>query len=83
MNTRIWTEKDKWLDLKIIFKDYEKYRWQLYPKITEYFLDEKLFKRVTVNKIRTLSSLPLKRLKKQALNLKRSQTTTLKNDYAL
>ena len=84
LHSRIWSRKGAWLDLKIIFKNYEKYRWQLYPVITEYFLDEKLFKRVTVTKIRTLSTLPLKELKKQVLNLKQyQQTTSLSNDYAL
>jgi len=84
LHSRIWSGKNNWLDLKIIFKNYEKYRWQLYPTITEYFLDKKLFKRVTVTKIRTLSTLPLKELKKQANDIKRShQKTSLINDYAL
>jgi hypothetical protein len=38
---------------------------------------------MTVSKIRTLSRLPLKKLKKQALNLRRTNTATLQNDYAL
>jgi len=84
LHSRIWSEGNTWLDLKIIFKNYEKYRWQLYPKITEYFLDNKLFKRVTITNIRTLSTLPLKKIKKQAMNIKRShQKTSLINDYAL
>ena len=83
VHSKIWTGKERWLDLKIVYKKYEKYRWQLYPVITEYFLNEKLFKRVTVTKIRTLSKLPMKNLKKQALNLKFSQPAQLKNDYAL
>ena len=83
LHSRIWSVQNTWLNLKIIFKNYEKYRWQLYPKITEYFIDEKLIKRITVTKIRTLLKLPIKKLKKQAMNLKRSQTTSLINDYAL
>jgi len=83
LHSRIWAGNGNWLNLKIIFKNYEKYRWQLYPKITEFFLDEKLFKRVTVTKVRTLSKLPLKKLKKQAMSLKKSKTMSLKNDYGL
>ena len=83
LHSKIWTGQNTWLDLKIIFKNFENYRWQLYPTITEYFLNDKLIKKVTVTKIRTLSTLPIKKLKIQALNLKRSQYTSLINDYAL
>ena len=83
MHTKIWQEDGSSLDLTIVFKEYETYRWQTYAKVTEYYLDNRLFKRMTVSKIRTLSRLPLKKLKKQAFNLRRKHTATLQNDYAL
>ena len=83
MHNRIWQEDGSSLDLTIVFKKYETYRWQTYAKVTEYYLDKRLFKRMTVSKIRTLSRLSLKKLKKQALNLHRKHTVTLQNDYAL
>ena len=83
LHNRIWQEDGSSLDLTIVFKIYETYRWQTYAKVTEYYLNKRLFKRMTVSKIRTLSRLPLKKLKKQALNLRRKHTATLQNDYAL
>ena len=83
LHNKIWQEDGSSLDLTIIFTKYETYRWQTYAKVTEYYLDKRLFKRMTVSNIRTLSSLPLKKLKKQAFNLRRSNTATLQNDYAL
>ena len=84
MHNRIWQEDGSSLDLTIVFKKYETYRWQTYAKVTEYFFDKKLFKRMTVSKIRTLSRLPVKKLKKQAFILRRANNTaTLLNDYAL
>ena len=83
MHNRIWQEDGSSLDLTIVFKKYETYRWQTYAKVTEYFFDNQLFKRMTVSKIRTLSRLPIKKLKKQALNLRQSNIATLLNDYAL
>ena len=84
MHNRIWQEDGSSLDLTIVFKKYETYRWQTYAKVTEYFFDKQLFKRMTVSKIRTLSRLPIKKLKKQAFILRRAKNTaTLLNDYAL
>ena len=84
MHNRIWQEDGSSLDLTIVFKKYETYRWQTYAKVTEYFFDKQLFKRMTVSKIRTLSRLPINKLKKQAFNLRRADNTaTLLNDYAL
>ena len=84
MHNRIWQEDGSSLDLKIVFKNYETYRWQTYAKVTEYFFDNQLFKRMTVSKIRTLSRLPIKKLKKQAFILRRANNiATLLNDYAL
>ena len=83
VHNRIWKPDGSWLDLKIIFKNYEKYRWQTYPKVTEYFLDEQLFKRVSVSSVRTISRIPIKRLKELAEKLGHKQIATLKSDYAL
>ena len=83
IHNRLWVENGNWLELKIIFKKYETYRWQTYPKVTEYFLDNRLFKRVRVSKIRTLSRLPIKKLQEQARKFRQVQTATLQNDYAL
>ena len=83
IHNKIWQEDGSSVDFKIVFKKYETYRWQTYAKVTEYYLDKRLFKRMTVSKIRTLSRLPLKKLKILAFNLRRSQTATLQNDYAL
>ena len=69
--------------MKIIFKNYEKYRWQTYPKVTEYFLEDQLFKRVSVSSVRTISRLPIKRLKELATKLRHKRIATLKYDYAL
>ena len=80
---RIWKSEGSWLDLKIIFNKYETYRWQTYPKVTEYYLDGHLFKRVSVSSVRTLSRLPINRLKEQAIKLRQKQIATLKYDYAL
>ena len=81
---RIWKPDGSWLDLKIIFKNYETYRWQTYPKVTEYFLDGRLFKRVSVSSVRTISRLPIKRLKEMAAKLRHiKKIATLKFDYAL
>ncbi|MDP6430739.1 MAG: hypothetical protein QGI65_00460 [SAR324 cluster bacterium] len=83
VHNRIWKPDGSWLDLKIIFKNYEKYRWQTYPKVTEYFLKDQLFKRVSVSSVRTISRLPIKRLKELATKLRHKQIATLKHDYAL
>ena len=83
VHNRIWKPDGSWLDLKIIFKNYEKYRWQTYPKVTEYFLEDQLFKRVSVSSLRTISRLPIKRLKELATKLRHKQIATLKHDYAL
>ncbi|HIM44122.1 MAG TPA: hypothetical protein EYI92_02770, partial [Deltaproteobacteria bacterium] len=83
IHNRLWLEDENWLELKIVFKNYETYRWQTYAKVTEYFLDNRLFKRTTVSKIRTLSRLPIKELQEQAWKLRRLQTATLQNNYAL
>ena len=83
VHNRIWKPDGSWLDLKIIFKKYETYRWQTYPKVTEYFLDNHLFKRVLVSSVRTISRLPIKRLKEMATKLSHKQIATLKSDYAL
>ena len=83
IHNRIWKPGGSWLDLKIIFKNYEKYRWQTYPKVTEHFLDDQLFKRVSVISVRTISRLPIKKLKDMATNLRQKQIATLKYDYAL
>ena len=83
VHNKIWKPDGEWFDLKIIFKNYESYRWQTYPKVTEFFLDEQLFKRVTVSKLRTISRLPLKRLNELAKELSHKQIATLKSDYAL
>ena len=83
IHNRLWLEDENWLELKIVFKNYETYRWQTYAKVTEYFLDNRLFKRTTVSKIRTLSRLPIKELQEQAWKLRHLQTATLQNNYAL
>ena len=83
VHNRIWKPDGSWLDLKIIFKKYEKYRWQTYPKVTEYFLEDQLFKRVSVSSVHTISRLPIKRLKELATKLRHKQIATLKHDYAL
>jgi len=80
---RIWKPDGSWLDLKIIFKEYETYRWQTYPKVTEYFLEDQLFKRVSVSSVRTISRLPIKRLKELATKLSHKQIATSKHDYSL
>ena len=83
VHNRIWKRDGSWIDLKIIFKNYETYRWQTYPKVTEFFLDEQLFKRVLVSNVRTISRLPIKRLNKLATELRHKKIATLKYDYAL
>ena len=83
IHDRIWKSDGTWINLKIIFKNYETYRWQTYPKVTEYFLDEQLFKRVSVSNVRTLTRLPIKRHKELATTLQQKQFATLKYDYAL
>ena len=83
VHNRIWKPDGSWIDLKIIFKNYETYRWQTYPKVTEYFLDEQLFKRVSVSNVRTISRLPIKRINELAKELRHKQIATLKYDYAL
>ena len=83
VHNRIWKPDGSWLDLKIIFKKYEKYRWQTYPKVTEYFLEDQLFKRVSVSSVRTISRIPIKRLKELAKKLRHINIATLKHDYAL
>ncbi len=83
LHNRLWQEDGSFLDLKIVFKKYETYRWQTYAKVTEYYFDNRLFKRMTVSKIRTLSRLPVKKLQKIAFNLRRKHTATLQNDYTL
>jgi len=42
-----------------------------------------LFKRVSVSSVRTISRLPIKRLKELAKKLRHKQIATLKYDYAL
>ena len=83
VHNRIWKPDESWINLKIIFKNYETYRWQTYPKVTEYYWDGQLFKRVTVSSVRTLSRLPIKRLNELATELRYKKIATLKYDYAL
>ena len=83
VHNRIWKDDTSWINLKIIFKNYETYRWQTYPKVTEYYLDGQLFKRVTVSSVRTISRLPIKRLNELATELRDKKIATLKYDYAL
>lgn len=83
VHNRIWKDDTSWINLKIIFKNYETYRWQTYPKVTEYYWDGQLFKRVTVSSVRTLSRLPIKRLNELATELRYKKIATLKYDYAL
>ena len=83
VHNRIWKPDASWINLKIIFKNYETYRWQTYPKVTEYYWDGQLFKRVTVSSVRTISRLPIKRLNELATELRDKKIATLKYDYAL
>ena len=83
IHNRLWLEDETWLELKIVFKNYETYRWQTYAKVTEHFLGNRIFKRTTVSKIRTLSRLPIKELQEQAWKLRHLQTATLQNNHAL
>ena len=83
VHNRIWKPDESWINLKIIFKNYETYRWQTYPKVTEYYWDGQLFKRVTVSSVRTISRLPIKRLNELATELSDKKIATLKYDYAL
>ena len=83
VHNRIWKPDASWVNLKIIFKNYETYRWQTYPKVTEYYWDGQLFKRVTVSSVRTISRLPIKRLNELATELRDKKIATLKYDYAL
>ena len=83
VHNRIWKPHGSWLDLKIIFKKYETYRWQTYPKVTDYFLQNRLFKRVSVSSVRTIPRIPRKRLKEMATKLHHKQIATLKHDYSL
>ena len=83
VHNRIWKPDASWINLKIIFKNYETYRWQTYPKVTEYYWDGQLFKRVTVSSVRTISRLPIKRLNELATELRYKKIATLKYDYAL
>ena len=83
VHNRIWKDDTSWINLKIIFKNYETYRWQTYPKVTEYYWDGQLFKRVTVSSVRTISRLPIKRLNELATELRDKKIVTLKYDYAL
>ena len=83
VHNRIWKPDESWINLKIIFKNYETYRWQTYPKVTEYYWDGQLFKRVTVSSVRTISRLPIKRLNELATELRYKKIATLKYDYAL
>ena len=83
VHNRIWKDDTSWINLKIIFKNYETYRWQTYPKVTEYYWDGQLFKRVNVSSVRTISRLPIKRLNELATELRDKKIATLKYDYAL
>ena len=83
VHNRIWKPDESWINLKIIFKNYETYRWQTYPKVTEYYWDGQLFKRVTVSSVRTISRLPIKRLNELATELRDKKIATLKYDYSL
>ena len=47
---------------RVEFRNFKKYRRQYYPRITEYYLDDRLIKRVSLEKLRSLSKLPLKEL---------------------
>ena len=82
VHNRIWKPNGGWFDLKIIFKNYETYRWQTYPKVTEFFLDEQLFKRVSVSSISTISRVPVKRLKELAKKFRHKKLSSIKYDYA-
>ena len=83
LHNRIWLEDGSSIELKILFKKYVTYRWQTYAKVTEYYFDNKLFKRMKVSKIRTLSKIPIEKFKKKAITLRKSGTANLQNDYSL
>ena len=83
IHNRFLLENEDWLELKIVFKNYEIYRWQTFPKVTEYFIGNRLFKRVRVSNVRTLSRLPIKILREKAWKLRNLQHASLKIDYAL
>ena len=83
LHNRIWLEDGSSIELKILFRKYVTYRWQEYAKVTEYYFDNKLFKRIKVSKIRTLSKLPIENFKKKVITLRKSNTANLKNDYSL
>ena len=83
LHSRIWKNDNNNLELKIIFKNYETYRWQSFAKVTEYFIDNIIMKRMTVTKISTLSQLPIEKLEKQASNFRKLKRGSLERDYAL
>ena len=48
------------------FKNFKTHRRRLYPEVTEYFVDDRIFKRVTTTQFRFPRRLPLEELKATA-----------------
>ena len=71
----------KW-KLKVQFSQFKNFQRQKFPQLTEYFLDGKLFKRVSLVKAKKLSRLPIKELKEMAMARVEHHFATWTIDYA-
>ena len=70
----------KWI-LKVKFSQFKNYQRQEFPQLTEYFLDGKLFKRVNLIKVKSLSRLPIKELKEISIAHLETPSATWTVDY--
>lgn len=68
--------------IQIVFNEMTAYETLKYPKQTDYFIDHRLFKRVTVDSLKSPAQLPLKSLQKKAAEWAKPRLLSLHVDYA-
>jgi hypothetical protein len=63
------------------FSEFEEYRNQLYPKVTAFYLGDRLFMRKTITEITEPVRLPWRRLKQLAEDYRPQETVSLGQDF--
>ena len=76
-----FTEGGKEQTLKILYSQFRRYHEHPYPSVTEYFVDNLLFKRVTVTSVDAPQSLPLAKFKALAQKWNTPHHATIQVDY--
>ncbi|MBF0279034.1 MAG: hypothetical protein HQM13_14635 [SAR324 cluster bacterium] len=67
--------------IRIVFQTMTEYKELQYPKNTEYFLDDRLFKRVFIKSIDSPAKIPLDSLRQKAVKWSNARSATFQIDY--